>query len=565
MSYSNRMLRYHPEHHLLAPVNISLACLSPSAGLLALARDLRVSLHPIPQSPAGISRTDLNEEVLSVYTQDGPCEVSALGWLAETIFVTGFIDGSVVFTSIAVGQESDISQPGRLITKLRWFRLAFKAAPGHKARTLAVLTESDVQLWDVSSTLLPTCKGRTSCSPGSGYLSWSSRAHKSVYVVSVRDLVEWDTSRSSLTSVARMEPDHQLKRVSRDGRYRLDGIQRSNNCRLTYTDTFTGKQTCFKFPTPNLQDRSFLTSFVHDDKLVLIASSHKIVLWDPAKDQLALQEFYHPTRDTGTNASRLTAISAASRSQFSGVVHTVVSVRGAEVIVWQASSSRPVAVYASIALCALMALLFASFIVQRHCEEEESAVLTSTGCSLDFKVNRKRSHFDEESAVLDSTSCSLDFNVNPPCKRSHFDEESVVLNSTGCSLDLKVNPRHLFADGHTLGRRARYSIVRAASSPAARRKPDLYDVIDAILLILSLNSLCSFELDIDCAVQRFTPETLVDHVFCVEFRKVKTPTEQHLATANVQQSNRRHTGNARVDVSRLPLTDRPHSAVCYRP
>ncbi|KAJ7621782.1 hypothetical protein DFH06DRAFT_1143515 [Mycena polygramma] len=348
MSYSNRMLRYHPEHHLLAPVNISLACLSPSAGLLALARDLRVSLHPIPQSPAGISRTDLNEEVLSVYTQDGPCEVSALGWLAETIFVTGFIDGSVVFTSIAARVQSCSvgirASSGPIKAFLR----------GHKARTLAVLTESDVQLWDVSSTLLPTCKGRTSCSPGSGYLSWSSRAHKSVYVVSVRDLV-----------ITLLIQRCSRKRVSRDGRYRLDGIQRSNNCRLTYTDTFTGKQTCFKFPTPNLQDRSFLTSFVHDDKLVLIASSHKIVLWDPAKDQLALQEFYHPTRDTGTNASRLTAISAASRSQFSGVVHTVVSVRGAEVIVWQASSSRPVAVYASIALCALMALLFASFIVQR--------------------------------------------------------------------------------------------------------------------------------------------------------------------------------------------------------
>ncbi|KAJ7656877.1 hypothetical protein DFH06DRAFT_1328420 [Mycena polygramma] len=162
----------------------------------------------------------------------------------------------------------------------------------------------------------------------------------------------------------------------------------------------------------------------------------------------------------------------------------------------------------------------------------------STGSSS--TVNRKRSHFDEESAVLDSTSCSLDFNVNPPCKRSHFDEESVVLNSTGCSLDLKVNPRHLFADADA-------ELYLCFGPPR------------------SLNSLCSFELDIDCAVQRFTPETLVDHVFCVEFRKVKTPTEQHLATANVQQSNRRHTGNARVDVSRLPLTDRPHSAVCYRP
>ncbi|KAJ7656911.1 hypothetical protein DFH06DRAFT_1132125 [Mycena polygramma] len=92
-------------------------------------------------------------------------------------------------------------------------------------------------------------------------------------------------------------------------------------------------------------------------------------------------------------------------------------------------------------------------------------------------------------------------------KRSHFDEESAVLDSTSCGLDFEVNPRHLFADGRTLGRRARYLI-----------RTDFFPLADAQVYFCfgptrSLNSVYFFELDIDCAVwQRFTPETLVDQV-----------------------------------------------------
>lgn len=96
------------------------------------------------------------------------------------------------------------------------------------------------------------------------------------------------------------------KCVSWDGRYRLHGVQASNGCHLTYMDTMAGKETFFRFPTPHMQDRDFLASFVHEDKLVLIASSHKIVLWDPSKNQLELQEFSHPTRD---NPPKMTTIS----------------------------------------------------------------------------------------------------------------------------------------------------------------------------------------------------------------------------------------------------------------
>ncbi|KAJ6567798.1 hypothetical protein B0H10DRAFT_1965255 [Mycena sp. CBHHK59/15] len=97
---------------------------------------------------------------------------------------------------------------------------------------------------------------------------------------------QWDTRRSSLASVAHLEPNHEL------------------------------------FPTPHMQDRALLATFVHEDQLVIIASSHKIVLWDPSSNQLTLQEFYHPTRGPGYNPQHLTAISAASRAQFSRVDHT---------------------------------------------------------------------------------------------------------------------------------------------------------------------------------------------------------------------------------------------------
>lgn len=117
ITHSTRsMVRYYPEHYLLAPVDISLACLSPSAGLLALARGPRISLHPLPKcSTIQGSHTDIDDRLLSVYTQDGPCDASALVWLTEKIFVTGYIDGTVVFTSVTVSQESAIYQPDRFI------------------------------------------------------------------------------------------------------------------------------------------------------------------------------------------------------------------------------------------------------------------------------------------------------------------------------------------------------------------------------------------------------------------------------------------------------------------
>lgn len=111
MSHSNRSkIRYYAEYYLLAPVDISLACLSPSAGLLALSRGSRISLHPVPKCLPTLddSHSDTDEELLSVYTQDGPCEVTAVAWLTEKTFVAGYVDGTVVFTCVTVGQESII-------------------------------------------------------------------------------------------------------------------------------------------------------------------------------------------------------------------------------------------------------------------------------------------------------------------------------------------------------------------------------------------------------------------------------------------------------------------------
>lgn len=84
-------------------MDISLACLSPSAGLLALSRRSRISLHPVPKFLPTANR---DEQSLSVYTQDGPCDVTALVWLTEKVFVAGYVDGTVVFTCVTVRQES---------------------------------------------------------------------------------------------------------------------------------------------------------------------------------------------------------------------------------------------------------------------------------------------------------------------------------------------------------------------------------------------------------------------------------------------------------------------------
>ncbi|KAJ7717415.1 hypothetical protein DFH07DRAFT_785162 [Mycena maculata] len=377
MSHSKgSKIRYYPEHYLLAPIDISQVCLSPSAGLLALSRGFRISVHPVPKCLAttqGGSHPDINEELLSVYTQDGPCDVTALVWLTEKTFVAGYVDGTVVFTSVTVGQESVIHQPHRLIV-LTGPGLGSRSGPvcwcpNSNARVLAVLTDSDIQLWEISSSLIPTCKSRTGGLINPRYLTWSSRALKSIYVVGAHDMVEWDTrrsslDRSSLAAVAHLEPNHELKCVSWDGRYRLHGVQRPDNCHLTCTDTMTGKETFVRFPTPHLIDRDFLAAFVHGDRLVAIASSHKIVLWDPSKTQLILQEFHHPTRNAGYDSPNLTAISAASRAQFSRIVHTFVTVRGAEAIVWQATSPRPFTVFFIIVPCALVSLLVVHTLLQ---------------------------------------------------------------------------------------------------------------------------------------------------------------------------------------------------------
>ncbi|KAJ7656894.1 hypothetical protein DFH06DRAFT_1132110 [Mycena polygramma] len=171
----------------------------------------------------------------------------------------------------------------------------------------------------------------------------------------------------------------------------------------------------------------------------------------------------------------------------------------------------------------------------KYAHEENTAVageVLSTGSSR--TVRRRRARYSQVRAAP-STSTSIHLAngristrrarysivraAPSTSRRSHFGEESAVLDSTSCFLTRRTTKTRS---------------IRGCPSFGPPR---------------SLNSLCSFELDIDCAVwQRFTPETLVDQVFCVEFREEKNPPQNNPSLPrNVQQSNRRRTGNARVD------------------
>ncbi|KAJ7015858.1 hypothetical protein C8F04DRAFT_1284542 [Mycena alexandri] len=335
---------YHAEHFLLAPEDISMVSLSPSAGLVALSRGSRVSLHPIPKSPATAQENldpDVDEEVSPVYTQDGGSDVTALVWLTEDTFVAGYADGTVTLTNINTRVKAT-SVGVRASTERI---VAFLSDPS--GQILVVLTLSDLQLWEVSPTLIPTCKHQTSGFTDPQYLCWSSRAFKSIYVVGAYAMVTWNPQDPDFSDskVIHLERDYKLKCVSWDGRYRLHGIQRSDHCHLTYTDQQTGKQTFFKFLTPHLEDRDFVASFVHGDTLLLLASSHGIVLWDPSQNQRTLQEFHYATAHNGQNPPKLKAISVASRLQPDGIVHTLIIVRGPEAIVWQAMSDYPSSIF----------------------------------------------------------------------------------------------------------------------------------------------------------------------------------------------------------------------------
>ncbi|KAJ7656926.1 hypothetical protein DFH06DRAFT_1132137 [Mycena polygramma] len=126
-------------------------------------------------------------------------------------------------------------------------------------------------------------------------------------------------------------------------------------------------------------------------------------------------------------------------------------------------------------------------------------------------------------------------------------------------------------------RRARYSQVRAAPSTSTsiqqavafrRGERGTRYGCPSFGPTRSLDSLCSFELDHRLrGLAAFHRRRLVaDQVFCMAFREVKLPTEQHLPTeqrpawipqfqSNQRQSNQRHTGNAHVDFSVAKMAD----------
>ncbi|KAJ7821723.1 hypothetical protein B0H13DRAFT_1920544 [Mycena leptocephala] len=310
MSDSNK-IRYHAEHYFRAPMDISLACLSPSAGLLALSRRSRISLHPVPKFLPTANR---DEQSLSVYTQDGPCDVTALVWLTEKVFVAGYVDGTVVFT---LAFKAGLSVFVPLLDELPPSSDTPVRGSWQSSRTWTFNSGRFLRL----SYLFANTVLAASLTLGI-FLGLPKLPNPSTSVGLI--ICEWDTRRSSLAPVTHLEPNLELKGVSWDGRYRLHGTQHLRECHLTHTDTMTGNKTFFNFPTPRLEDQDFLASFVHHDKLVLVASSYKIVLWDPSKSHLTLQEFRHLTKGPGSNSPKLKTISAVSRVHLTKLVHTFV-------------------------------------------------------------------------------------------------------------------------------------------------------------------------------------------------------------------------------------------------
>src|ERR1700761_3546901 len=200
MSHSTSgKVRYLPEHYFLAPVYISLASLSPSSRFLALSRGHCVSIHPVPtrRRVSNVheksSTHNDNDAGLSVYMQDGHCDATALAWLTDDVFVTGYIDGTVVFTQITVGEVSrttcfhEMATHFSLQRRVRGHSVGVRASDSpvraflkdRKALMIAVATEESVQLWKISRSIVPTYQSHVKGISDTQFLSWSSQAHNS--------------------------------------------------------------------------------------------------------------------------------------------------------------------------------------------------------------------------------------------------------------------------------------------------------------------------------------------------------------------------------------------------
>ncbi|KAF9010862.1 hypothetical protein BDZ89DRAFT_1143461 [Hymenopellis radicata] len=302
MSHQIDEILYATAKHLLAPVPISLASLSPSSRLLALSKGPRISINPVaaPGHPRSLLRflghqedgSSDQDSSRSVYIQDGHSDVTALMWLTDAVFVAGHVDGTVVITEIAIGQTHVLGHSFGV--RASGTRIQSFLADSNKSR-LVVATQDTVQLWHLSRSLSLSYERHTNLKVDNPVLSWAPRTLKSLYIASPSRIVEWNMSSDGLrwAEFLQLKPGHRLVCLSWNGCHRVSATQTDVDCVFTYTNAKTGHESTYTFPTPEDIDREFRASFMHDDKLVLLASSHKVVVWDVTFSELAVQEMRH--------------------------------------------------------------------------------------------------------------------------------------------------------------------------------------------------------------------------------------------------------------------------------
>ncbi|KAF9013028.1 hypothetical protein BDZ89DRAFT_1046806 [Hymenopellis radicata] len=324
MSHPADAIRYLPEKYFRSPTPILLASLSPSSRLVALSKGPRITINPVaaPSHPTSPLRFlghqedgNFNRDAgLPVYIQDGNSEVTALMWLTDAVFVAGHVDGTVVITEIIVGQTRVHGHSfGVRASSNRIQSFLTDSSKSH----LVVATQDTVQLWKLSRSLALSYERHTHRKVDNPILSWSPRSFKSLYMAGANDIAVC---------------------VSWNGCHRVSATQSDVDCVFTYTNAKTGDETTYTFPTPGIIDREFRASFLHDDKLVLLASSHKVVLWDIAFSELAVQEMRHISEKHPQ--SHLAAVSVGRRVEFWNIIYVFVTVRGPEAVVWEAVLCR---------------------------------------------------------------------------------------------------------------------------------------------------------------------------------------------------------------------------------